>query len=173
MLSPLSPSLVDRMRTHGLFFPHFLPPCLRNIRSVVPLARSSRVSGNVIRCQGISGGHGSCAGSSGCAPSASRPAGRVTERHFSENRLRQTYCRGTPCGCPFPAPTRCHPLKCGLRKATVIPTLARAHEAASAIYAPSAVKPHAEETQHPTRRDTTSQRERHNIPPSLPRRGRD
>ena len=27
-----------------------------------------------------------------------------------ENRLRQTCCRGNPCGCPFPAPTRFHPL---------------------------------------------------------------
>ncbi len=25
-----------------------------------------------------------------------------------ENRLRQTCCRGNPCGCPFPAPTRFH-----------------------------------------------------------------
>ena len=27
-----------------------------------------------------------------------------------ENRPRQTRCRGNPCGCPFPAPTRFHPL---------------------------------------------------------------
>ena len=34
----------------------------------------------------------------------------VPIRHSSENRLRQTCCRGNPCGCPFPAPTRFHPL---------------------------------------------------------------
>ena len=27
-----------------------------------------------------------------------------------ENRLRQTCCRGNPCGCPFPAPPNFHPL---------------------------------------------------------------
>ena len=30
--------------------------------------------------------------------------------HCYENRLRQTRRRGNPCGCPFPAPTRFHPL---------------------------------------------------------------
>ena len=32
--------------------------------------------------------------------------------HCYENRLRQTCCRGNPCGCPFPAPTHFHRRGC-------------------------------------------------------------
>ena len=39
-----------------------------------------------------------------------------------ENRLRQTCCRGNPCGCPFPEPPNFIPL-CGIRKAMAIPAI--------------------------------------------------